>query len=208
MIILNVGDFKTIEEACGLVNIVKGLNIPDGYLCFDMKGMDMEIFERASRYCHILRMNYGCKVYDALQLSAAIYSGALCFLRISDQNIDLIGMAPDEDRIIIDTANTSFKTDRDNTDIIYTSKVKDNDKLKKGFIDDSKTWDSFKKIQPKIYEFNFSLIDKNKKGYKELEMLVKEKYDTSAQDLLKEEYENNMHDTGPAGVKENTGEEH
>ena len=179
MFIIDIGSgntLRTTEEACKIIKIIKDMNISDSYVKFQLfkkEGnnipLNLEIFERATRYANVIRMPYGVSVFDEDSLNTAIYSGALCFLKLANRSdlLYLVDKAPKEDKWIISTDNLNLKVDRHNTEIIYciskypaTEKEyeqKFGDKLKQGFSDHTINFNLFKKYQPKIYECHFRL---------------------------------------------------
>jgi sialic acid synthase SpsE len=217
MIILDLGSGNTcqnsIELACKMVKTVQDLNIPDCYMkwqLFKKAGdnipLDLEVFERASRYAHIIGMPMGVSVFDEESLDVGIHSGDIKFVKLAN-NKDahkLLDKVPSMDRVIISTDDPNFKVSRDKTDIVYcVSKypadekdyAKFGDKLKKGISDHTTNWNLFKKYQPKIYECHFCFEDsegldagkfaRRPKDFKEILNLA-----MTPEDILKEEYEN------------------
>ena len=179
--ILDLGSGNTcqnsIELACKMVKIVKDLNIPDSYVkwqLFQNAGdnipLNLEVFERASRYAHIIKMPMGVSVFDEASLEVGIHSGAIQFVKLANNPIahKLLKLVPKEDKVIISTDDPNFKVDRQNTEIMYCvskypAEEKDyekfGDKLKRGMSDHTTSWKLFKKYQPKIYECHFCFED-------------------------------------------------
>lgn len=187
MFIIDIGSgnsLKTIDQACATVKAVKDLCIPDSYVKFQLFQkagnnipLDPEIFDRATKYCHVMGMPYGVSVFDEWSLDLAIHSGALKFLKLANRP-DLrwlINKAPKEDRWIISTDDPNLKIDRRDTDIIYCiskypAKEKEyekfGDKLKRGCSDHTVGWGLFKRFSPAIYECHFVMArdDQNPDG--------------------------------------------
>lgn len=221
MFILDIGSgntLRSIDEACRIVKTVQDLKIPDSFVKFqlfqkagDNIPLDLEVFERATKYCHIIGMPYGVSVFDRYSLDVAIHSGALKFIKLANNkdSHDLLEFVPDEDRVIISTDDPNFKVARHDTDIIYCvskypAQEKDydkfGDKLKKGISDHTVGWSLFKKYSPKIYECHFCLPEsegndagKFARRPKDFEFF-KNKYDTSIEEVMKEEYEDGLYD--------------
>lgn len=127
MIIIDIGDkFKSVEEACGIVLRVRNLDIKDSYIKFQLtKDMDRIIFDRASRYCHVVGMPYGVSIYDEESLDLAIHSGALQFIKIEDDKYKhLIPKIPKQDRIIM--GHESGVKECSYKDVIKDKKNEDN----------------------------------------------------------------------------------
>jgi hypothetical protein len=181
MIIFDIGSGNTLrntEEACKIIKTIRELNINDSYVKFQLFRkagnnipLSEEVFERATRYCHIVNMPYGVSVFDEPSLDLAIHSGALCFLKLANNKElhHLISKAPDVDRWIISTDDPDYKIDRPLSDIIYcvskypaTNKeyeTRFGDKLKLGISDHTNNFGLFHKYLPKIYEFHFRLSE-------------------------------------------------
>ena len=181
MFIIDLGSGNTCQNdinlACTMVKVVKDLNIPNSdvkWQLFKEAGdnvpLDLEVFERASRYAHIIGMPMGVSVFDEESLKVGIHSGAIQFVKLANnpKAHKLIKYVPDVDKVIISTDDPNFKVDRPNTEIMYcVSKYpasekdydKFGDKLKKGLSDHTTNWNLFKKYQPKVYECHFCLED-------------------------------------------------
>ena len=229
MFILDIGSGNTltsIDTTCSIISIVQNLKIPNSFVKFRLFKeagnnipLNLEVFERATKFCHIVGMPYGVSIFDEESLNIALYSGALRFIKIAnDSDLHyLIEKVPDVDHVIVSTDNLNYKIDRPKTDIIYCvskypAQEKDyekfGDKLKKGMSDHTTSWNLFKKYQPKIYECHFCLEDskgldagrfaRRPKDFKEILDIH------SDQGILKEVYENSMHDSGEIGIKKNT----
>lgn len=130
--------------------------------------LDKLVFDAAYYYAATVGINTTASVFDKESLDFLLDNYHPAFVKLANNPAShaLLKYIPEHKRVIISTDKPDFKTDRDNTDVIYTvskypAEVKDydkfSDKLKKGMSDHTTNFDLFWKYQPKIYEVHFKL---------------------------------------------------
>jgi sialic acid synthase SpsE len=167
---------NSIDYACKMVKAIADLGLNDvtvKWQLFKELGkntpLSHEVFERAYRYGAVLGLRTTASVFDKESLDFLMTFG-VPFIKLANnkQSQAMLDKIPESMPVVYSTDDPEFKTDRENTDIIYcVSKYpadlgdyyKFGDKLSNGLSDHTTSWALYQKHSPKIYECHFKLAD-------------------------------------------------
>lgn len=179
MIIFDCGSGNTcknsVESAMFMVLEFAKLKVPGAvfkWQLFEKAGdnvpLNLEVFERASRYAGVLGYRTAASVFDKSSLDYAMTMN-VPFIKLANNKAAhaLLKDIPEAMPVVISTDDPEYKTDRPDTKIMYCIsqypadpkdyEKKFGDKLMIGMSDHTTDWTLFNKYQPKVYECHVKL---------------------------------------------------